>query len=151
MTSGMAPTRSANWASQSCEWSPVSIDTNTVTPRPSLSWSTSATRFWITPSASRRWIRFQHGVEDRPTRLPISATESEALSCRSARILRSIESISAVSIREYFITKQDYIEGFSQLWLWALYMGKTILFQALIGSPGKPPLRAGSGYLKSRQ
>src|SRR6516225_6723116 len=47
----------------------------------------------MTPSASSRWIRFQHGVEDRPTRLPMSATESEASSCRTAKILRSIASI----------------------------------------------------------
>src|SRR5215467_5824693 len=47
----------------------------------------------MTPSASSRWIRFQQGVEDRPTRLPISATEWEASCCRSARILRSMASI----------------------------------------------------------
>src|SRR2546428_13208645 len=41
-------------------------------------------------------MRFQQGVEERPTRLPISATESEASSCSTARILRSI-----VSMLEY--------------------------------------------------
>src|SRR6516162_1624763 len=47
------------------------------------------------PSASSRCIRFQHGVDDKPTRLPISATESEALSCSRLRILRSIASMEA--------------------------------------------------------
>src|SRR3569623_3267446 len=37
-------------------------------------------------------MRFQHGVDDRPTRSPISATESEASSCRTVRILRSMAS-----------------------------------------------------------
>src|SRR6266436_2495442 len=54
-------------------------------PRPILFWSTSATRRRITPSASSRWIRFQHGVEDNPTRSPISATEREASSCSTVR------------------------------------------------------------------
>src|SRR6476469_6316265 len=89
----MAPTTSAKFFSQSCEWSPVSTDTNTVMPRPSLSGSMSATRRRITPSASSRCKRFQHGVEDRPTRCPISATESEASSCTTARILRSMASM----------------------------------------------------------
>src|SRR3569623_497250 len=35
-------------------------------------------------------MRFQHGVDDRPTRSPSSATESEASSCRTVRILRSM-------------------------------------------------------------
>src|SRR4029077_2105549 len=48
----------------------------------------------MTPSASRRWIRFQQGVEDNPTRLPISATERDAFSCSTARIFRSIASTS---------------------------------------------------------
>src|SRR5690242_9468564 len=89
----MAPTSWAKRVSHSSEWSSVSTETNTVTPRPSLSWSITATRFWITPSASRRWIRFQHGVEDSPTRLPISATDSEASSCNTARIFRSMASM----------------------------------------------------------
>jgi hypothetical protein len=59
------------------------------------SWSTSATRFWMTPSASSRWMRFQHGVDDSPTREPISATDSEASSCRTARIFRSMASMMA--------------------------------------------------------
>jgi len=37
--------------------------------------------------------RFQQGVDDRPTRWPISATESEASSCTTARIFRSTASI----------------------------------------------------------
>src|SRR6185437_13373933 len=89
----MAPTTSAKFFSQSCEWSPVSTDTNTVMPRPSLSGSMSATRRRITPSASSRCKRFQQGVEDSPTRCPISATESEASSCTTARILRSMASM----------------------------------------------------------
>src|SRR5437879_3259911 len=40
-------------------------------------------------------MRFQQVVEDRPTRLPISATEWEASCCRRARILRSMASIAA--------------------------------------------------------
>src|SRR5688572_4835518 len=46
----------------------------------------------MTPSASSRWMRFQHGVDDSPTRLPISATDSDASCCSSARILRSVAS-----------------------------------------------------------
>ena len=46
----------------------------------------------MTPSASSRWIRFQHGVDDSPTRSPISATDSEASCCRTVRILRSMAS-----------------------------------------------------------
>ena len=65
----------------------------TVTPRPTLSWSTSATRRLITPSASSFWIRFQHGVDDKPTRCPISATEREASCCRTPSILRSMPSM----------------------------------------------------------
>src|ERR1700722_7494421 len=38
-------------------------------------------------------MRFQHGVDESPTRLPISATDNEASSCRMARILRSVASI----------------------------------------------------------
>src|SRR5688572_30663766 len=45
------------------------------------------------PSASSRWMRLQQGVEDRPTRLPISATDREASPCRRDRILRSVRSI----------------------------------------------------------
>src|SRR5262245_11618993 len=47
----------------------------------------------MTPSDSSRWMRFQHGVDDNPTRLPISATESEASSCNTARIFRSMASM----------------------------------------------------------
>src|SRR5713101_10028681 len=49
----------------------------------------------MTPSASKRCIRFQHGVDDRPTRLPISATEREAFCWSKPRILRSIASMEA--------------------------------------------------------
>jgi hypothetical protein len=38
-------------------------------------------------------MRFQQGVEDNPTRLPISATASEASSCKTANIFRSIASM----------------------------------------------------------
>ena len=74
----MALTASANLRSQASEWSALSTETNTEIPSPILFWSTSATRRRITPSASSRWMRFQHGVDDSPTRSPISATESEA-------------------------------------------------------------------------
>src|SRR6185369_8888277 len=42
-------------------------------------------------------MRFQHGVDDNPTRLPISATDSDESSCRRARILRSVASIVLTS------------------------------------------------------
>src|SRR5215510_12325732 len=42
-------------------------------------------------------MRFQQGVDDRPTRLPISATEREASSCNTARIFRSIASIALMA------------------------------------------------------
>src|SRR5438270_5138485 len=67
--------------------------TNTETPSPTLSGSTTATRFWITPSASSFWMRFQQGVDDSPTRLPTSATDSEASCCSTPRILRSMASM----------------------------------------------------------
>jgi hypothetical protein len=38
-------------------------------------------------------MRFQHGVDDSPTREPISATESEASSWTTARIFRSMASM----------------------------------------------------------
>src|SRR5208282_123396 len=38
-------------------------------------------------------MRFQQGVEDSPTREPISATDSEASSCRTASIFRSMASM----------------------------------------------------------
>src|ERR1700691_3427281 len=38
-------------------------------------------------------MRFQQGVDDNPTRLPISATASEASSCSTANILRSMASM----------------------------------------------------------
>src|SRR5438445_5938459 len=88
----MALTAVAKVFSHASEWSELSTETNTEMPSPILFWSTSATRRRITPSASRRWMRFQHGVEDRPTRSPISATDSEASSCSTVRILRSMAS-----------------------------------------------------------
>src|SRR6516162_372425 len=88
----MALTASANFFSQPSEWSELSTETNTEMPSPILFWSTSATRRRITPSASNRWMRFQQGVDDSPTRSPISATEREASSCSTIRILRSIAS-----------------------------------------------------------
>src|SRR5215472_2447096 len=41
-------------------------------------------------------MRFQHGVEDSPTREPISATDRAAFSCRTARIFRSMASIEII-------------------------------------------------------
>src|SRR4029079_2952736 len=89
----MAPTTSGNFLSQSCEWSPVSIETKTVMPRPTLSGSMMATRRVMTPSPWSFSSRFQQGVDDRPTRWPISATEREASSWTTARIFRSTASI----------------------------------------------------------
>src|SRR5215831_839042 len=43
-------------------------------------------------------MRFQQGVEERPTRLPISATERDASSCSTARILRSMASMTGLSL-----------------------------------------------------
>src|SRR5580698_8314249 len=67
----------------------------------------------MTPSDSSRWMRFQHGVDDRPTREPISATDSAAFSCRTARIFRSMASIMAI-IFQIFETKPLYIEDYSK-------------------------------------
>src|SRR5262245_9522703 len=52
-----------------------------------------ATRRVMTPSASSRCSRFQQGVDDKPTRWPISATESDASCWTTARIFLSIASI----------------------------------------------------------
>lgn len=93
----MAETVAAKRCSQSWEWSAVSMETNTVSPRPSFTGSSTATRRSMTPSASSFWIRFQHGVCDRPTRSPIAAMESVASVCSRARIFRSIAS-KAVSV-----------------------------------------------------
>src|SRR5262245_33291454 len=96
-------------------------------------------------------MRFQHGVEDSPTRLPISATESEALSCRSARILRSIESMAA-AVRERFPQESPLsLEIFSVWRLLTIYRGKTILYQALIGMPERRRPRPAQGFPKCRQ
>src|ERR687898_952783 len=84
MTSGMAVTSWANLAIQAEEWSPVSIETNTVSPMPIDSGEISATRRRMTPAFSRRWMRFQHGLCDRPTRCAICAKERLASSCSSA-------------------------------------------------------------------
>src|SRR3979411_3100873 len=74
----MALTALAKVFSQASEWSELSTETKTEIPSPILFWSTSATRRRMTPSASSLWMRFQHGVEDSPTRSPISATDREA-------------------------------------------------------------------------
>src|SRR5580692_7496745 len=42
------------------------------------------------PSASKRWIRFQHGVAKSPTSFPISATDRDASCWSSASIVRSV-------------------------------------------------------------
>src|SRR5215510_15949438 len=90
-------------------------------------------------------MRFQHGVEDSPTRLPISATESEALSCSSARILRSIESMAAAVHERFTQESRLSIEIFS-VWQRAnIYRGKTILYQALIGCQKGRDLGPGRG------
>ena len=73
--------------SQGCA---VSIATRTWIPSPTFSGSTIATRRWMTPLASSRWIRRQQGVWLRFTRAATSAIGSEAFSCRMARIFRSV-------------------------------------------------------------
>ena len=93
ITSGMAVTVWANFASQAEEWSPVSIETNTLRPTPIDSGEISATRFRMTPVFSRRWMRFQHGLCDSPTRWAICASDRLASSWRSTTIFRSIASI----------------------------------------------------------
>ena len=72
-------------------------------PSPIFSGSISATRLVMTPSASSRCRRFQHGVDDRPTRWPISATESEASCWTTARILRSMASILSALIQSVIL------------------------------------------------
>src|SRR5271169_1704919 len=71
----------------------------------------------MTPSASSRWMRFQHGVDDRPTREPISATERAALSCRTARIFRSIASIEIFfhKIGDMAIYREKYSKSSGRL------------------------------------
>src|ERR1700761_4147748 len=63
-------------------------------------------------------MRFQQGVDDKPTRLPISATESEASSCRTVKILRSMASIeiffqltafTTLYIEKYFDQEENAI------------------------------------------
>src|SRR4029077_14073147 len=55
-------------------------------------------------------MRFQQGVDDRPTRLPISATESDASSCSTVKILRSMASIEIFFQLSAFATL--YIEKY---------------------------------------
>src|SRR4029077_11757645 len=57
-------------------------------------------------------MRFQQGVDDRPTRLPISATEREASSCSTVKILRSMASIEIFFQSLAFATL--YIEKYFQ-------------------------------------
>ena len=98
ITSGMAVTVWANFDSQADEWSPVSIETNTVSPIPIDSGEISATRFRMMPAFSRRWIRFQHGLCDSPTRWAICANERLASSWRRATIFLSIASMCEISV-----------------------------------------------------
>src|SRR5215216_3308915 len=99
MTSGMAVTSWANLAIQAEEWSPVSIETNTVSPMPIDSGEISATRRRMMPAFSRRWMRFQQGLCDRPTRCAICANERLASSCRRATIFLSIASMDQSPVR----------------------------------------------------
>src|ERR1700674_5366457 len=70
----------------------------------------------MTPSASSRWMRFQQGVEERPTRLPISATEWEASCCSRARILRSMASMEQAPAREINAFLPNLVELFCVFW-----------------------------------
>src|SRR3954453_19257001 len=104
--------------------------TNTDTPSPTLSGSTTATRFWITPSASSFWMRFQQGVEDSPTRLPTSATESEASCCSTPRILRSMASMpKSFGKRDKISSLRRKIEQDPYLVRISVIIEKNILFQ----------------------
>src|SRR5258707_7862235 len=61
----------------------------------------SATRFRMTPDFSRRWMRFQHGLCDSPTRCAICASERLASSWRSATIFLSIASMIQTPAKSY--------------------------------------------------
>src|ERR1700752_829993 len=59
------------------------------------------TRRWITPASSRRLIRRQQGLEDKPTRSAISATDNPASCWIRSRILASTESSTSDNISSY--------------------------------------------------
>src|SRR5664280_2248702 len=105
----MPPTVSAKRLSQSCEWSPVSIDTNTVMPRPIFSGSISATRRMITPSASSRCNRFQHGVD-----LAVDGVHSlfpSKLGIADLKQRHKLEYISYFSLPSVFTEKNILFQG----------------------------------------
>ena len=92
-SAGGAPKRRAKRSSHWALCWLVLTATKTVTPTLSFRGSSRVTRRRMIPSASSFWIRRQHGVGDRVTRRAISATLSDASSCRSARIFVSVSSI----------------------------------------------------------
>src|SRR5260370_28107826 len=61
----------------------------------------SATRFRMAPDFSRRWMRFQHGLCDSPTRCAICASERLASSWRSVTIFLSIASMIQTPAKSY--------------------------------------------------
>src|SRR6202035_3980260 len=90
-------------------------------------------------------MRFQQGVEDSPTREPISATESAAFSCRTARILRSMAStgpsevlisnhLAEILFKEKNIPNQD--AGAK-----AALSAKKASTSVRFGAPVEPPIR----------
>src|SRR5215217_8031937 len=101
-------------------------------PSPILTGSIRATRFWMTPSASSRWMRFQHGVDDSPTRLPISATDNDASFCSTARILRSMASMLGNSSNEDEVNCRSALIGINFLFRhgYCLYRVKYSIFKS---------------------
>src|SRR5580704_7596811 len=93
-------------------------------------------------------MRFQHGVEDSPTRPPISATESAAFSCRTVRIFLSI-----ASMRLFFqLSRQKtiYRENYSRSSGWPApqrqagekpFWAKNFSTSGRVGAPAEPPSR----------
>ena len=59
-----------------------------------------------------RWMRRQHGVCDRPTRIAISATASDASVCMMSMILRSMRSsFSSGEFRTFLPIDQQLFDG----------------------------------------
>src|SRR5664279_479406 len=106
-------------------------------------------------------MRFQHGVDDSPTRSPISATDSEASSCRTIRIFRSMASrrrlgsggtagsLMGRTLFHRMALNPSYIEKSSMARLSrraapaaTRLSQKTFNFRTLRGSKGAPEARA---------
>src|SRR3954449_12267896 len=96
MISGMDATPALKRSSHSGVCSPASTLTSTESPTPTCSGSTTATRRVMTPFASSFWMRFQHGVAERPTRSAICAIDRVASCCRMSSSCRSISSTACL-------------------------------------------------------